>query len=130
MNTDMDEMDFAMPAEVADWVWQIGCAVTICDAVGVVVYMNELARKTFAKHGEMVGRNLFGCHSERSQRMIRHMLATGETNAYTVTKGGVKKLIFQTPWRRDGVIAGMAEISIPLPAEMAHYDRDAEAQKA
>lgn len=118
------ELDYKMPAEVADWVKCIGCAVTICDKEGVILYMNDLARKTFEKHGNLIGQNLFECHSERSRQMIRHMLATGDTNAYTVTKGGINKLIFQTPWRRNGEIAGMAEISIPLPAEMPHYDRD------
>ena len=116
--------DFRMPDEVADWVKCIGCAVTICDKEGVILYMNDLARSTFARHGDLIGHNLFGCHSERSQQMIRHMLATGDTNAYTITKGDIQKLIFQTPWRRNGEIAGMAEISIPLPASMPHYDRD------
>ena len=99
---------------------------TVCDTEGVVLYMNERARATFAKHGNLIGSNLMQCHNERSRAMIRHMLATGDTNAYTVTKNGVRKLIFQTPWRRGGVIAGLAEISIPLPGEMPHYDRDAE----
>ena len=113
-----------VPAEVAGWMNVIGCAVTICDAEGVVLYMNEKSRQTFARHGDMVGRNLFGCHSERSQQMIRHMLATGETNAYTIEKQGIKKLIYQTPWRdAEGCIAGMAEISIPLPGDMPHYIR-------
>lgn len=117
--------DFKIPAEVADWVKAIGCAVTICDTDGIILYMNDLARITFAKHGDIIGKNLFECHSPRSVDMIRHMLATGDTNAYTITKNGIRKLIFQTPWRRDGHIAGMAEISIPLPQEMPHYNRDA-----
>lgn len=119
--------EYEVPAEVAGWMNAIGCAVTICDRDGVVLYMNDRSRETFAKHGEMVGRNLFGCHSERSQAMIRHMLATGDTNAYTIEKdtpeGKVRKLIYQTPWRKEGEIAGMAEISIVLPADMPHYIR-------
>lgn len=114
-----------VPSEVAGWMNIIGCAVTICDTEGVVLYMNQKARDTFAKHGDMIGRNLFGCHSERSAQMIRHMLSTGDTNAYTIEKQGIKKLIYQTPWRdADGKIAGMAEISIPLPSDMPHYVRE------
>lgn len=114
----------SVPDEVKGWMNMIGCAVTICDKEGVVLYMNERSRLTFAKHGDMVGRNLFGCHSERSQQMIRHMLASGDTNAYTIEKEGVRKLIYQTPWRdSQGRIAGMAEISIPLPPDMPHYIR-------
>ena len=115
--------EYEVPAETAGWMNSIGCAVTICDTEGVILYMNDKSRETFAKHGDIIGKNLFGCHSERSQQMIRHMLATGETNAYTIEKKGVRKLIYQTPWRRDGEIAGMAEISIPLPPEMPHYIR-------
>lgn len=119
------EIEKELP-EIAGWMNEIGCAVTICDTEGVVLYMNERSRATFAGHGELVGTNLMGCHSERSRQLIRHMLATGETNTYTVKKRGMTKLIFQTPWRRNGQIAGMVEISIPLPATMHHYDRDAE----
>lgn len=120
----MEIEDYGMPAEAANWAKCAGCAITICDKEGVVLYMNDMARLTFAKHGNMVGRNLFDCHNERSQKMIRHMLATGSTNAYTITKNGIQKLIFQTPWRHGGEIAGLAEISIPLPSDMPHYDRD------
>lgn len=119
----MDE-EFQIPAEVADWVKTIGCAVTICDNDGKILYMNDRARQTYIKHGNLIGQNLMGCHNNRSQGIIRHMLETGETNTYTVTKHGIRKLIFQTPWRRDGQVAGLAEISIPLPADMPHYDRD------
>lgn len=122
----MENKEYELPEEILDWMKEIKCAVTLCDTEGKVLYMNDLSHKTFAKHGDMTGRNLMPCHSERSQAMIRQMLASGDTNAYTITKGGIKKLIFQTPWRRDGRIAGMAELSIPLPPDMPHYDRDAE----
>lgn len=108
-----------------DWVEEMGCAATVCDTEGTVLYMNALARATFASHGDMRGRNLMPCHSERSKDIIRHMLATGENNAYTITKGGRKKLIFQTPWRKNGRIAGLVELSMVIPADMPHYDRDA-----
>lgn len=121
----MMEPDFSIPAEIADWVQSIGCAVTICDTEGVILYMNQRARATYASHGNLIGENLMACHSQRSKDIIHHLLATGETNTYTVTKGGIKKLIFQTPWYKDGKIAGLAEISTPLPEHMAHYDRDA-----
>lgn len=122
----MDSEDYIIPAEVADWVKTIGCAVTICDKYGEILYMNDAAKHTYIKHGNLIGKNLMPCHSERSQKIIRQLIATGKTNTYTVKKNGIKKLIYQTPWRRDGEIAGLAEISIPLPAEMSHYDRDDE----
>lgn len=108
---------------IKNWAEGIGCAVTICDSDAKILYMNELSRATFAKHGNIIGHDLLSYHPEKARKMILHMLATGDTNAYTITKNGMNKLIFQTPWRKEGVIAGLVEISIPLPADMPHYDR-------
>ena len=113
-----------LPADCAQWMEAIGCAVTISDLEGRIVYMNERARATYKAHGDLVGKNMMPCHCPASQALIRHMLSTGETHTYTVTKGGIRKLIFQSPWKKDGAIAGMVEFSIPLPENMAHYDRD------
>ena len=104
-----------------NWAEQMNCAVTVCDAGGVIVYMNERSRATFGDG--LVGTNLFPCHSAASQEKIRNMLATGESNAYTISKNGVRTMIYQTPWRRDGQIAGMVEISMVIPEEMPHYVR-------
>lgn len=110
-----------------DWARGLNCAVTICDRDGVVVYQNDLSAETFAKHGPMVGRSLIPCHSERSRSIIADMLASGRSNAYTITKGGRRKLIYQTPWRdADGSIRGLVELSMVIPGDMPHYDRDAE----
>ena len=81
----MDE-NYKIPEEVADWVKAIGCAVTICDTDGRILYMNDRARLTYIKHGNLIGHNLFACHNERSQAIIRRLLENGGTNTYTVTK--------------------------------------------
>ena len=70
-----------------DWAEGLHCAVTVCDTEGKVIYMNEKSRETFNKNGKsMVGQNLFPCHNERSQAMIRHMMESDTINAYTITK--------------------------------------------
>lgn len=107
----------------AVWAEGMNCAVTVCDAEGIILYMNERARATFAAHGNLIGKNLFECHSESSKEKIRYMLATGESNAYTISKLGQRKMIYQTPWRHDGKIAGMVEISMVIPEDMPHYIR-------
>ena len=45
------------------------------------------------------------------------------TNVYTIQKGEVKKMIYQTPWYVDGEIKGLIEYSIILPEDMPHYVR-------
>jgi len=112
-----------MIPEYLQWPDNVNCAITVCDMDGVILYMNDRAKETFASHGDLIGKNLFECHSEESKAKIRHMLATGESNAYTISKNGLRKVIYQTPWRHDGKIAGMAEISMAVPEEMPHYIR-------
>ena len=106
-----------------DWAEEMNCAVTVCDSEGVILYMNKRSRETFASHGDLIGQNLMPCHNEASQAKIRHMLATGESNSYTISKNGQRKMIYQTPWRVGGVIAGMVEISMVIPDELPHYIR-------
>lgn len=112
----MDITDF-------QWAEDINAAVTVCDADGIILFMNKKSRRTFSRHGDLIGKNLFDCHSEKSKDKIHHMLATGESNSYTISKEGQRKMIYQTPWRRDGKIAGMVEISMVIPEEMPHYIR-------
>lgn len=75
------------------------------------------------KHGNLIGKNLYECHSEKSKEIIRHLLATGGSNAYTIEKQGVHKVIYQTAWKKDGKVAGIVEISMITPADMPHYVR-------
>lgn len=107
------------------WAEQIGCAVTICDADCNIIYMNARSRATFEKDDKsLIGANLMECHPPHAQEKIRHLLQSGETNAYTILKNGIKKLIYQTPWHNaEGKIAGLVEFSIPLPDDMPHYIR-------
>ncbi len=105
------------------WAEEMNCAVTVCDKQGIIIYMNEKSRATFGKYGNLIGRNLFDCHSDESKAKILHMLATGQDNSYTISKEGKRKMIYQTPWRQDGQIAGMVEISMVIPQDMPHYIR-------
>ena len=72
-----------------EWADEMNCAVTVCDTQGIILYMNEKACRTFAGHGNLIGRNLFDCHSPKSQEKIRELLETGGVNAYTIEKKGV-----------------------------------------
>ena len=102
----------------------MNCAVTVCDADGIIVYMNDKAIETYKKHGNLIGKNLYDCHNERSQEIIRHILATGGSNAYTIEKHGQHKVIYQTAWKKaDGTVGGIVEISMVTPADMPHYVR-------
>jgi DUF438 domain-containing protein len=107
-----------------EWAEGLNCAVTIADKECNIVFMNKVARDTFAKHGNLIGKNLMDCHPQHAQETIRRLLATGESNSYTIEKRGVHKMIYQTPWRIDGEIAGLVEISMVIPANLPHYVRE------
>ena len=106
-----------------EWAKEINCAVTVCDAEGIIIYQNDKAVETYKKHGNLIGKNIYECHSERSKEIIRHLLATGGSNAYTIEKQGVHKVIYQTAWKKDSKVAGIVEISMITPADMPHYVR-------
>jgi len=100
-------------------------AVTVSDLNGVIIYMNNKASDTFASDGgkSLIGKNLADCHSQRSKDIIDRMVSTGTSNTYTIEKKGVKKLIHQAPWFKNGKVAGLVEISIVLPENMPHFVR-------
>ncbi len=116
----MEEYKNAIP----DWAWGMNCAVTVCDADCKILYMNARSRETFAKHGDLIGKNLLDCHNPRSVEIIHHLLATGGQNCYTISKAGLRKMIFQTAWRKeDGSVGGLVELSMVIPEDMPHYVR-------
>lgn len=69
---------------IPDWAKELNCSITVCDKDGVIIYQNDPAVRQYEKHGSLIGKNLFGCHGERSAGIIRHLLETGGTNRYTI----------------------------------------------
>lgn len=110
------------------WAKEFPGDITVCDADGIILEMNDGAAKAFERDGgrALLGTNLLDCHPEPSRTKVRKMLASGETNAYTVQKGGVKKLIYQVPWYENGQYRGLVEVSLALPDPLPHFDRDSE----
>ncbi len=108
-----------------EWFKEFPGAVTVCDAHGIILEMNEKAARTFEKDGgyALVGKNLLDCHSDLSRDKVQQLLASHKNNVYTIEKNGVKKLIYQTPWFRNGEYAGFVEVSLEIPFEMPHFVR-------
>ncbi|HUX41875.1 MAG TPA: hypothetical protein VMV83_11980 [Rectinemataceae bacterium] len=109
-----------------DWMEEFPAAITVSDKDHVIVYLNAKAAKTMEKEGgkDLVGSNLLACHKHRSIEIIERIFTTGVPNAYTIEKKGVKKFIYQAPWRKNGEIAGLVEISSEIPFELPHFNRD------
>jgi PAS domain-containing protein len=107
------------------WVREFRGAVTVCDPAGVVLEMNDAAALVFEADGgrALIGRNILDCHPEPARIQLEEMLARREPNVYSIEKRGVKKLIYQVPWHRDGEYAGFLELSLEIPFEMPHFVR-------
>ncbi|MCX6136812.1 MAG: hypothetical protein NTV54_04860 [Ignavibacteriales bacterium] len=118
----MPEKNIALP----DWVMELPSAITVCDAKGIILYMNEHSIKAFEADGgtALIGTNVLNCHPEPARSQLDTMLLDGKANIYTIEKKGKRKLIYQSPWYQKGTYAGFVEISIELPDSMPHFVRD------
>jgi hypothetical protein len=108
------------------WIEGLPVAVTVTSADGTIVAMNERSREGFASDGgaALIGRSVFDCHPEPARAKTHALYAGRQPNHYTIRKNGQKKIIHQLPWYEGGAFAGFVEISIPIPDELPHFDRD------
>jgi hypothetical protein len=110
------------------WIKEFPAAITVCDADGVMLEMNDKSIETFFSDGgaELIGKNLLDCHPEPSRTAFAGLLRDRNVNAYTIEKNGRKKLIYQAPWFVDGEYRGLVELSLEIPFEMPHFIRGAQ----
>ena len=108
-----------------DWIKEFPAAVTVCDEMGIILDMNDKAAKTFEKDGgrQLIGSNMHDCHPAPARFKTEALLAAREKNVYTIEKNGVRKLIYQSPWYREGQYAGFVELSLEIPFEVPHFIR-------
>ncbi len=108
------------------WVREFPAAITVCDPEGVLLAMNDRACVVFADDGgeSLIGTNMLECHPEPARTKAATLLKSGVPNVYTIETAGIKKLIFQSPWYKDGTYAGFVELSLPIPGEIPHFIRD------
>lgn len=107
------------------WIKEFSAALTVCNKEGVVIAMNDKAIKTFKKYGgrNLIGRNIFDCHSESSKIKLKKMMRMKSVNCYTIEKNGLKKLIYQSPWYQNKIYSGFVELSIEIPSKIPHFIR-------
>ncbi len=111
--------------DASSWWKELPGAVTVCGRDGVILEMNERARRTFEADGgaALIGTNVLDCHPEPARTKLRDLLASGRVHVYTIEKKGIKKLIYQAPWFEAGVYAGFVELSLEIPTAMPHFIR-------
>jgi hypothetical protein len=113
-----------------DWMSEFPAAITVCTTDGNIVAMNDKSCSTFAAEGgaRLIGTNLLDCHPEPARSKVAELLKSGASNVYTIEKGGNRKMIYQSPWYHNGTFAGFVELSLPIPDEIPHFNRDTKVQ--
>jgi DUF438 domain-containing protein len=108
-----------------DWAKEINVAITVSDHEGNIIDMNDKSAEVFSRYGghALIGRKLNDCHSERSVDIMNEIIRSKSTNVYTIEKNGVKKLIYQCPWYKNGEYAGLLELSMVIPENLPHFIR-------
>ena len=109
-----------------EWIKEFPAAITVCDAEGIILEMNDKAAKTFAADGgrKLTGSNMLDCHPEPARTKTERLLSSRERNVYTIEKNGVKKMIYQSPWYKNGEYAGFVELSLEIPfGDLPHFVR-------
>lgn len=109
----------------AAWANELPSSILVSDLRGIVLEMNSKAAELYGSFGgmDLIGKSLIECHPEPARSKVVRLLETGESNIYTIEKNGIKKLIYQSPWYRNGFREGMIELAIEIPGELPHFVR-------
>ncbi len=107
------------------WMKEFVGAVTVCDADGIILEMNDRSVKMFEQEGgaALIGTSLLACHPEPSRATLVEIMRTRRVNAYTSEKNGRWKLVYQSPWQKNGEYAGFVEIVLEIPSVLPHFVR-------
>ncbi len=108
------------------WIKEFPAAVVVCDAEGIILEMNDKAAKSNAKDGgyALVGKNLYDCHPDPARGKLERLMDSRLPNIYTIEKGGIHKMVYQTPWYQEGKYMGFVEVVFEIPVEVPHFKRD------
>ncbi len=105
------------------------CAVVICGLNHEILYMNPAALKRYGKHGNLIGKSIFDCHSPASNDKIREVVAwfakSRENNlVYTFHNEKQNKDVYMVALRDDnGELIGYYEKhEFRNPEQMMKYD--------
>ena len=103
---------------------ELPIAITVADTEGNIIDMNQRSADVNSHGEKIIGHNLYDCHPPRAAAILSELYAEQKKNVYTIEKNGIKKLIYQVPWYKDGQFGGLMELSMEIPFEMPHYVRE------
>ncbi|NPV83879.1 MAG: diguanylate cyclase [Candidatus Aminicenantes bacterium] len=108
------------------WVKEFPARLVVIDRNNTIIDLTEQAARVLSPGGgpDLLGRSVLGCHPEQARAKLLELIQEQKTNIYTYTREGQKYLVVQAPWTISGEFAGYFDLTIELPANLPHFDRD------
>lgn len=112
-------------AKNLEWFERLPCAITVCDRKYTILYMNSMSAEANNESGgkSLIGKNLMDCHPTEARKRLREVMASGRPNVYTTEKKGVKKMVYQSHWKKNGRVGGLVEFHFELPRVVPNFER-------
>jgi transcriptional regulator with PAS, ATPase and Fis domain len=107
------------------WIKEFPGAVTVSDAGGIILELNDRALTMFASDGgaALIGTNMLDCHPGSARAKLEELMRARRSNSYTTEKKGVHKFVHQAPWYENGEYRGYVELVLEIPAPLPHFVR-------
>ena len=107
---------------MSDWIDEFPGMISVCDKDGKILVMNNKIADYFASTGgkDLIGSNIYDCHSPKSAAMIKQMISHPKTRVYTTEEDGQKELVIHAPWYQNGEFSGLVEITVQFEGEIPH----------
>jgi hypothetical protein len=88
--------------------------------------MNDKAAEATAKEGgkSLVGKSLMDCHPPKAQKRIKEVMASNQPYVFTIEKKGVRKMVYDGRWTKNGRVGGLVEIYFELPSRIKKLVRN------
>ena len=108
-----------------EWFEKLPCAITVCDRDYMILYMNAKAAEVNKEEGgkALIGKNLMDCHPPKAKKKLKEVMLSGRPHAFTIEKKGVKKLVYQSHWKRKGQVGGLVELYFEIPKDIGLLKR-------
>jgi transcriptional regulator with PAS, ATPase and Fis domain len=109
----------------SEWFEQLPCSITVCDRNYKILYMNAMSAKVNKESGgkSLVGKNLMDCHPPEAQAKLEEVMTSGKPHAYTTERKGIRKMVYQSHWKRNGRVGGLVELYFELPRVVENHVR-------
>jgi transcriptional regulator with PAS, ATPase and Fis domain len=106
------------------WFKDFPGSITITDAKGIILEMNEKAAASYRDSGgyELIGKSAITCHEGPVRQTVQKMYDEPAMRIYTTRENGQKVLVTHAPVFSDEGFMGIVEMVIDIPESIPHVE--------